>query len=76
MIIDTKFDIGQKVYYLSDNKIEAATIAEIYVDAISHNVIDIRYHFVGLPDSFIRDDSEVFTTREELIESLLNNSNA
>ena len=70
MRINTKFNIGDKVFYLADNKVQFREIYGIRVsisDRTGKRVRNVLYEFYNLPD---RIEKVLFNTKEELLNSL------
>lgn len=72
MEIKTKFDLGQKVFFLQNNKVNCLQIDCISIRVISlaryNKEIAISYQLNGLTDLF--DEENLFATKEELLNSL------
>ena len=73
MEIKTKFNLGQKVYLLWNNKVVCPQIdgISVRVDIALGNGekdISITYELVGLAKRF--DEEVLFATKEELLQSL------
>ena len=72
MEIKTKFNLGQKVYLLWNNKVICPQIDGILIriNALGNNEkdISITYEFVELDKRF--DEEVLFATKEELLQSL------
>ena len=70
MIIETKYNIGEKVFLLIRNKVECYTICEVKTTVTPSN-INISYKlqtFAGNTDYY--PENELFPTKEELLNSL------
>lgn len=74
MTIETKYDIGDTVFYMDDNKVKSNKIDTITIERTTPKSIKgsvcsnyIRYCGVG---KFIKEEEEVFATKEELLKSL------
>lgn len=72
MKIETKFEIEQEVFYMEDNKIKKEKIWKMCVEINSSNKYTFCYFYrVGNnADPYCLRDTYVFTTKEELIDSL------
>ena len=72
MEIKTKFNLGQKVYLLWNNKVNCPQIDGISVRVIAlgngEKDISITYELVGLDKRF--DEEVLFATKVELLQSL------
>lgn len=72
MKLETKFNLRQKVYFMWGNKVQSLQIDSISVKAIAlggeEKEIEISYKLNGLSNSF--DESDLFATKEELLNSL------
>lgn len=71
MTIQTKFDIGEIVYFIANNKVCSAPIIAINIQIIRAPSIKITYtmNCKGLIASLCDEDS-IFRTKEELLKSL------
>lgn len=66
MEVSSKFNIGDKVYFIADNKVQKSDITGVSISANGcETKIEYTLHF----DSTI-DEDLVFSTKEELIKSL------
>jgi len=66
MEVSSKFNIGDKVYFITDNKVQRSDITGVSISVNgSETKIEYTLHF----DSTI-DENLVFETKEELIKSL------
>jgi hypothetical protein len=78
MRVETRFDIGDKVYVLHKNSVETTEILGISIEIddkeqLIKYEVDIRVHIVDAPRIDIHEtieESRVFKTKEELIKSL------
>lgn len=70
MTINTKFNIGDVVYFLSANSITKDTINSIYLPKIMNKGWEpsIRYGLTSTQE--IRDEYQLGHTKEELLKSL------
>lgn len=67
MVVKTKYDIGDQVWYMSDNKINESDVTglNICIDKTGHLNIEYTLHFnEKVAEPFL------FRTKDELIESL------
>lgn len=71
MKIETKFDVGQEVYFLELGKVVKHTVEELYYYH-REDKDKTEYIFRSLDNGFkrIRYETEIFATKEELINSL------
>ena len=72
MDIKTKYDLGQSVFFMKDNKVATSSIKQISIDVWynKNNEIRMRIHYYLFSvDQFYEEDN-LFLTKEELIESL------
>lgn len=74
MIIQTKFDIGDKVYFLHENKVNYKVIEKVSTFKCADKSTTVLYELSGIVDRgnfpLKFDEAEVFGTKEELINSL------
>ncbi len=77
MEINTKFNLGEKCFIQSDDgQIMESEIVEIHVKSylrntcLENNIAHIRYSVKGWLGEFNREESKVFTTKNDLIKSL------
>lgn len=71
MDIKTKYDIGQSVFYMDNNKVKEGTIDRIHIDAqynAKDNKVKISYRLFTTAKYY--EDDEIFLTKEELLKSL------
>ena len=73
MTIETKYNIGDKVWFIDDNKVKSATIITIGVfverDMNSQYVSNsVQYNLYDFPYPYI--ENQLFPTKEELLKSL------
>ncbi len=75
MKIETKFDVGDKCYFMYSNAICEGEIEEIRIGVSGENDIEIRYSVSlvlgGGVSSITQLESDLFKTKEELVEDLL-----
>ena len=72
MEIKTKYDIGQRVFFMKDNKVETSAIRQIIIDVWYNRDKDIKERTsYGLfsTDRFYEEEN-LFLTKEELLKSL------
>lgn len=69
MTIETKYNIGDKVWYKRHGKIFHDTICEIKVNIDCFGEAYIHYKLWDTPD-VLKEESDLFSTKEELIKSL------
>jgi hypothetical protein len=67
MTIKTKYNIGDKVWYKRHGKIFQDTICEIKVNIDCFGEAFIHYQ---LWDDVLKEESDLFSTKEELLKSL------
>ena len=74
MEIKTKFNVFEKVYYMHDNVVKSGEITKINITCSSNTTPLIQYELEGsifYDDKYrIRNEDEVFATKEELLNSL------
>lgn len=73
MTIETRYDIGDKVWFMYNNSVKCESIIKINAliekDMNSTNIhITILYHLYDYDTSYI--ESKLFPTKEELLKSL------
>jgi hypothetical protein len=68
MKIETKFDIGQEVWVMSDGKPTKSTIKWITIGVYSVQPLSIRYQVLSYEAP--RYENQVFESKEELLKSL------
>lgn len=69
MKIETKFNIGDTVWAMNDNKALSFTVSRIDVSVVG-NKVGISY-MVSLYGLYLgREEQDIFATKKELIESL------
>ena len=69
----TKYDLGDELYFLKNNKIHKGIIVSIYFDNVLHKTshcIKEKYTVVSKGVNNQLDVSDLFKTEEELIQSL------
>lgn len=72
MIIQTKYNYGDKVWVMYNNKPTQIEIETISIDVIIHGIINnITYYSTTLSETLLRfDEKELFSTKDELLDSL------
>lgn len=73
MVIETKYNIGDEVWFIHDNKVKSATIITISIfverDMNSQYVSNsAQYGLYGFPYPYV--ENHLFRTKEELLKSL------
>ena len=72
MDIKTKYDLGQSVFFMKDNKVETSAIKQISIDVWYNKFNEIRIkerYYLFSADQFYEEDN-LFLTKEELLKSL------
>ena len=72
MDIKTKYDLGQSVFFMKDNKVERSAIKQISIDVWYNKDKEIRMrirYYLFSADQFYEEDN-LFLTKEELLKSL------
>lgn len=80
MKIETKFDVGQEVYFMHDNKVQTAKITEVNITIFELNaqycttkstcLYKLSFRASERSGSIVKDESELFATKEDLLKSL------
>ena len=70
MTIETKYNIGDKVWFGSLGFSKSATISEIKIYVMIDGYIRIEYHIEKNGYCWQRNEHEIFPTKEELLKSL------
>lgn len=70
MKIETKFNIGDTVYFIYKNKIVSEKVYKLYVEKEGENDLSIKYGFYIDHDYAMVDEGNCFVNKEELINSL------
>jgi len=70
MVINNKYQIGQKVYFLNDGKAKCDEVKSVCI-FVYKDSMSIMYGFQK--DSLNKYESEVFATEEDLKESVFGN---
>lgn len=75
MKIETKFDIGDEVYFIHDNKIDSSFIVKIKINIMED--IDIKFWMDKKQSGYILEEipiiksiNGIFKSKQELIDSL------
>ena len=75
MKIETKFDIGDEVYFIHDNKVDSSFIVKIKINIMED--IDIKFWMDKKQSGYIleevpiiKSNNEIFKSKQELIDSL------
>ena len=72
MDIKTKYDLGQSVFFMKDNKVETSAIKQISIDVWYNGYKEIRMriqYYLFSADQFYGEE-DLFLTKEELLKSL------
>lgn len=71
MVIQTKFDIGDDVFYMEDNKVASSIVTDINI-YVSDNIFGIYEAnvFYKIFDGTTISGKGLFATKQELLESL------
>lgn len=73
MKVETKYSTNQKIYFMHKNRIKSSEIAVIDINiVVNTNTTEIRYRVFNLPNFFLL-EKEVFSSKEELLNYLVNN---
>lgn len=76
MIIETKFSVGDEVWFMHDNATKESTVRSFKINANGHGDVDIVYEidaggpFTSMGTWVELYEHSVFPTKEELIRSL------
>ena len=72
MDIKTKYDIGQSVFFMDNNKVQEGTIDRIHIEVRYNGGKDnkVRISYSLFTTSKFYEDKELFPTKEELLKSL------
>ena len=72
MKIETKFDIGDNVFLLVENKVNTAEVitAHVRISRNTYNVDIVEIHYVVTDISRIISEKDLFATKQELLDSL------
>lgn len=66
MTIDTKYDIGQEVWFMHQNKCISSEIKDIHIDVLNYY---IQYIFF-VPEEIWISKNDLFSSKELLLKSL------
>ena len=72
MDIKTKYDLGQSVFFMKDNKVKTSAIKQISIDVWYNKYKEISMriqYYLFFADQFYEEDN-LFLTKEELLKSL------
>ena len=72
MDIKTKYDLGQSVFFMKDNKVATSAIKQISIDVWYNKYKEISMriqYYLFFADQFYEEDN-LFLTKEELLKSL------
>lgn len=69
MVIETKYDLGDKAFVLYNNKIYVVIVTGITINVESRTTITYKIRFPSGGETEL-DKSRLFSTKEELIETL------
>ena len=72
MDIKPKYDLGQSVFFMKDNKVETSTIRQISIDVWYNrdNNIKERISYCLFSTDHFYEEKDLFLTKEELLKSL------
>lgn len=76
MTIETKFNIGDEVWFKSEGELHCGIISSTQISVMTiHNRIDIEVLYrlrmcIGYPFTTMKCENEVFSTNQELLNSL------
>lgn len=71
MTIETKFNIGDEVWYLYNNKVSSGKIETIRAKVSTIERFNfIHYYIISSTESLTLEEKSVFSSKEELIKSL------
>ena len=72
MDIKIKYDLGQSVFYMNDNRVQNSSVYRIImeIDYDCDQNIRVRTGYKVSNDSPLYRDTELFLTKEELLKSL------
>ena len=73
MKVETKYSTNQKVYFIHENRIKSGEIAVIDIHLVAYdNSIRITYKIFNYQNNTFN-ESEIFSSKEELLNYLANN---
>jgi hypothetical protein len=79
MKFESKFDIGNKLFTMHDNRIVEVDVVEItiqtYNDSNAYAHYKVSHFMYDAFETFEVGEDDLFVTKEELVEELLNRSN-
>ena len=70
MTIETKFNIGDTVFFLSDNKIEEGIVKRIQIDAYETGDLEIYSVRISTQTTMQMSSHYLFPSKQELLASL------
>lgn len=70
MKIETKYDIGQEVWFMENNEYICAKIKQIIMSVFDDGVTLIQYCLEKGKELFFELEDNLFPTKEELLKSL------
>lgn len=74
MKIETKYDVGQTVFYMADNKVHSSAISKIKVNVYNWVYKELNEILYILEDPEVKGEwykeSDLFETKKELLDSL------
>lgn len=72
MEINTKYEIGELLYILHNNRIKKVSVEDITI-FVKDKVVqyDVNYLDIGTVERFTINEDDIFKTKEELINNLL-----
>lgn len=70
MMIETKYDIGDTVYLMNNNKVTVAEVVSIDIEAYYNSEPDIRYSIEFGCSRILEKENLLFPNKKELIKSL------
>lgn len=72
MVIKTKYNVGDEVWFLKRNKVVSDVIDHICMKVHNDQTLTMHYHFAKSTDgkATLRTEDYLFSSREELISEL------
>lgn len=71
MVIETKYNIGDKVFFISRRSVRESTVKRVSAEVDKDNVkITYNVGWIDVADSGFYEEQYLFPTKEELIASL------
>lgn len=67
MILESKFNLADKVYFIKDNKVAQGTIGTLYIEARMCGFIQARYFVI---DAWINEEN-LHSSRKELAAAIV-----